>query len=236
MSGRSVWLFPFTMAVVYVGITSLSITETSQSNLSEVLGHVYSTPITATESQLVLAQGLAHFSAASIAPKENSVCICSRLPFVPRTYPNLSLDDRRRLVGAHFEDIEVFGVYFAQNQAKASLFQFLIDGAYKPAELSHLFIGDFNTGLHGIDEKGSTFYCAEHFSALPKAGLADSWRSRNPTEKEFSWYSQAGNGFRIDHVFSSAAADSQIQSVYYDHIPRESGITDHSALVVGIAI
>ena len=184
----------------------------------------------------LLAQGLAHFAAASIAPKANSVCICSRLPFVPRTYPNLALDDRRRLVGAHFEDIEIFGVYFAQKQAKASLFQFLIDGAYKPAELSHLFIGDFNTGLHGMDEEGSTFYCAEHFSALPKAGLADSWRSRNPTEKEFSWYSQAGNGFRIDHVFSSSAADSHIQSVHYDHIPRESGITDHSALVVEIDI
>jgi exodeoxyribonuclease-3 len=94
----------------------------------------------------LLAQGLAHFAAASIAPKANSVCICSRLPFVPRTYPNIPVDDRRRLVGARFKDIEIFGVYFAQNQAKASLFQFLIDGAYKPAELSHLFIGDLTLG------------------------------------------------------------------------------------------
>ena len=87
-----------------------------------------------------------------------------------------------------------------------------------------------------MDEEGSTFDCAKHFPALRKAGLADSWRSRNLTEKEISWYSDAGNGFRIDHVFGSAAADSHIQSVYYDHTPRESGITDHSALVVEIAI
>jgi exonuclease III len=182
----------------------------------------------------LLEQGLIHFSASAIDAKTNSVGIFSRRPFEPRTYPYLAFNDRHRLVSARIDDLEIFGVYFAQNRAKAGLFQFILDGAYKPAAPAHLFIGDFNTGLHGIDEEGSTFYCAEQFAALPAAGLIDSWRSRNTAERDYSWYSQAGNGFRIDHVFSSGTADSRIENAYYDHIPRESGITDHSALVVEI--
>jgi exonuclease III len=62
--------------------------------------------------------------------------------------------------------------------------------------------------------------------------VVDSWRSRNPGTWEYSWYSHHGNGFRIDHVFSNPAADASIQAVAYDHTPRETGVTDHSALVV----
>ena len=64
--------------------------------------------------------GFAHFAAASIAPKENSVCIFSRLPFVPRTYPELTTSDRHRVVSAHFKEMAVFGVYFSQKEAKAT--------------------------------------------------------------------------------------------------------------------
>lgn len=176
--------------------------------------------------------GFAYFAAASIAPKENSVCIFSKHPFVPRTYPALSKDDGHRLLSAHFEKLAIFGVYFPLHQKKLSLFQFLINGDYKPVESAHIFLGDFNTGLYKLDESGSTFYCTEQFAALPESGLIDSWRSRNPEGREFSWYSNAGNGFRLDHVFSSPDANSKIQNVYYDHLPRESRITDHSALLV----
>jgi len=116
--------------------------------------------------------------------------------------------------------------------AKAPLFRFLLDGRYKPANTEVIVMGDFNTGLHRIDENGSSFFCADLFSLLPDAGLFDSWRSRNPEERVFSWYSNVGNGFRIDHVFSNPSADSKIERVYYDHTPRETGITDHSAMVV----
>jgi hypothetical protein len=35
------------------------------------------------------ATGMLHFAGASVAPKENTVCICSRQPFVSRTYAKL---------------------------------------------------------------------------------------------------------------------------------------------------
>jgi exodeoxyribonuclease-3 len=49
--------------------------------------------------------------------------------------------------------------------------------------------------------------------------------------KEFSWYSPAGNGFRIDHVFSTKEFDKNISYVGNDHAPRLEGETDHSALI-----
>lgn len=176
--------------------------------------------------------GFLFFAGASTVAKENSVCIISRQPFVPRTYAELGAEDRHRLISAHFDGVAVYGVYFPQNKAKASLFQFLTAGSHHPTEEAFYIVGDVNTGLHFQDEARASFYCTQEFKALIESGLVDSWRSRNPKTKEFSWYSNHGNGFRIDHVFSSRKADANIQSVYYDHTPREEGITDHSALVV----
>lgn len=176
--------------------------------------------------------GFIHFAGATISQNQNSVCIFCRRPFLPRTYPDLSPQHAHRIVAAHFEKLAIYGVYFPQNQAKAEVFQFLLDGAHLPGAEAHVILGDFNTGLHGLDETGATFFCADQFAALSRAGLVDSWRTRNPAVREFSWYSNAGNGFRIDHVFSSPAADGKVQRVYYDHAPRKSGITDHSAMMV----
>jgi exodeoxyribonuclease III len=93
------------------------------------------------------AMGLPHFAGASAAPRENTVCIFSRQPFLPRTYSELSLDDRRRLISAHFESMTIYGVYFALNDAKASLFEFLTQGRHDPTDAVHFMVGDFNTGL-----------------------------------------------------------------------------------------
>ena len=98
-----------------------------------------------------------------------------------------------------------------------------------------LLLGDFNTGRHFLDERAKTFYCAEYFDRLENLGWVDAWRSRNEGTKEFSWFSNAGNGFRIDHAFVSSDLNKRIQSVTYDHSVREAGLSDHSALVVDVA-
>ncbi len=176
--------------------------------------------------------GFLYFAAASINPKENSVCIFSRQAFVPRTYSSLPVQDRHRLISAHFDSLAIYGVYFPQKKAKASLFQFLSTGKHQPFESAHFITGDFNTGNHFQDEEGRTFHCSENFKQLSESGLIDSWRSRNQNIKEFSWYSSHGNGFRIDHIFSNPEADNVIQDIYYDHATRESKTSDHSALIV----
>ncbi|OQW99596.1 MAG: hypothetical protein BWK73_50205 [Thiothrix lacustris] len=176
--------------------------------------------------------GFHYFGGTSAAPQENSVCIFSKQPFVHRTYPELPTSDRHRLISAHFDCVSIYGVYFPLNKAKASLFEFLRKGGCRPTDGAYFIIGDFNTGLHFQDEHGATFYCTTEFNALLESGLVDSWRNRHPSTKEFSWYSNRGNGFRIDHAFSNSEADGLIEQVYYDHKPREAKITDHSALVI----
>jgi len=179
--------------------------------------------------------GFKYFTSAPCLPKTNSVCIFSRHPFIPKEHPELVHSDRHRLASATFQGFVVHGVYFAQNKAKASLFKFLSESLDRTANLPCQIIGDFNTGLHFTDEESSTFHCTSEFKNLLNSGFIDSWRTRHPSSKEFSWQSNLGNGFRIDHILSNAEADSLISRVYYDHTPRLTGITDHSALIVEIA-
>ena len=147
--------------------------------------------------------GYRHFAAATIKPKENSVAIFAKQPFVASTFPRLGERDSFRLLGARFESLAVFGTYFPQKGAKARLFSAIAEGVHEPVSLPYSIVGDFNTGQHELDEKGATFHCAEDFAALSDCGLVDSWRTRNPDAREYSWYSNSGNGFRIDHVLAA---------------------------------
>ena len=178
--------------------------------------------------------GFEFFSAATTKDRENSVCIFSRVPYVAKTYPELTEKNLHRVISAHFSELAVYGVYFPQQEAKAPVFDFFLTGAHSRQVEPHLIIGDYNTGLHYIDETGATFHCADKLHAMTAVGYIDCWRSRHPDRKEFTWYSNAGNGFRIDHVFANTIADHRILDVRYDHSPRELSYTDHSALVVEV--
>jgi len=176
--------------------------------------------------------GYIYSAAASIQPKLNSVSIFSKKPFIPNTYKNLPEKYTRRVLSAQFENLTLYGVYFPGKLNKSYLYKFFLNSDHLPGNAPYTIIGDFNTGLHYIDEQGSTFYCADEFKALSNINLIDSWRSRNTEAREYSWFSNAGNGFRIDHAFSTPDADKRIKSIYYDHSTRESGITDHSAMLI----
>lgn len=157
------------------------------------------------------------------------------MPFESETFPALGINDQHRVIAAKFASIDIVGVYFSHGDVKRSLFEFFLNGGFQPQNSCVMVIGDFNTWLHRQDEAGATFRCPELFAAIPTVGLIDSWRSRNLQEREFSWYSNVGNGFRIDHVFSNSTADRKIERVYYDHMPREIRATDHSAMIVEYA-
>lgn len=99
-----------------------------------------------------------------------------------------------------------------------------------------LLLGDLNTGYNNIDVEGNgaPFSCADMFDALQtKAGLVDLWRGEHGDKQEWSWRSPI-NGFRVDHAFANEAFQKCFAPIrsYYDHGPRENGLTDHSALIV----
>ena len=168
--------------------------------------------------------GYQHQVAGSSLPKENSVLIVSKEPFKV-------LSASQRIVSVRLKELVLFGVYFPQGDEKYPVYKKL-KTEVKEAGSSVLVLGDFNTGLHYIDEAGKTFACADSFESLKDVGLIDSWRSRNLEVKEFSWFSSQGNGFRIDHAFCSESLDKEISSIEYIHTPREMKFSDHSALAL----
>jgi len=101
----------------------------------------------------------------------------------------------------------------------------------------HLLAGDWNTGAHHADETGKTYVCAEHFLQLSAMGWTDLWRHHNPGRTEWTWYSTLkggvrGNGFRLDHAFATPALTRRSISCRYSHRERESGVSDHSMVLL----
>lgn len=178
--------------------------------------------------------GLCEVASAARVNRQNSVCVAANRSFQQIQLPPLH-GQEHRLMLCDFGDFRLLATYFPQMNEKRGVLEFIRVKGLPVLGSRGFVIGDFNTGLHQQDEAGATFYCTEEFAALLAAGLVDSWRTRNPHLREFSWYSAVGNGFRIDHAMSTPAMDAAISSIFYAHQFREHNMTDHSALVVDIA-
>ncbi len=180
-------------------------------------------------------KGYIYSCSSSLEQNKNSVFIASRFHFITSLFPLELEQDTHRAIFAQFKNINILGVYFAQKELKINLFNFIIDNFIELSNNNGLIIGDFNTGNFYEDEEHATFSCTSEFNKLKSNGLIDSWRSRNKGIKEFSWYSHAGNGFRIDHTFSTKTINERIKKIYYSHKEREQKISDHSAMIVEVA-
>lgn len=175
-----------------------------------------------------------YYISQAITPVEfqnkNSVAVFSKVKLNAESLQGLKGGDTLRILKLSSHHFDIFPVYFANNQEKESLYEFLlahIQNLTKPS----LFIGDFNTGLHYEDETKATFYCEDKFKELSKK-MVDIWRYFQGSLKESTWYSHAGNGFRIDHAFGNQSFVAKVKNCYYDHSPRENKISDHSAIIV----
>ena len=100
-----------------------------------------------------------------------------------------------------------------------------------------VYLGDFNTGHDVWDVEGGPYpYTAsDQMEALLAQGWVDAWRHLHPAGREFSWYSHRQRGFRLDHAFLSPGAAPALRAAAFDHAVRETGATDHSALIVDLA-
>ena len=158
---------------------------------------------------------------------KNAVMIACRMPFEPVAF-SLPQGHSHRLVGARFGSLELWAAYMALGKEKLPLYALL--GSTTPH--STILIGDFNTGLHRLDEQGATFTAAKEFANLQENGWIDVWRRQHgPDAREYSWFSPAGNGFRLDHAFVSDDLIDRVSECRYDHVTR-SKLTDHSALTL----
>jgi exodeoxyribonuclease III len=188
---------------------------------------------------LLLTSGLAtlgyeHLIRPSVADHTNSVLLASRKP-IERIEIEPTEADKPRIVGGRVDGLSIVGVYFAGNLRKRSLFEYLLESNLNGGGQC-ILIGDFNTGQHGLDEAGATFFCTDQFNALLQLGWTDLWRSRHGLQaREYSWYSPKGNGFRIDHAFGCPGIVHRVKSCFYDHATRNA-LTDHSAMIVELGL
>lgn len=177
--------------------------------------------------------GFVHLFSSVNEPKKNGVLVASKAKMSASTAPEL-LEHQHRVVIAEIGRIHLYGCYFPQREAKEALFHFLQKQA--TTNLPIVVTGDINTGLHFKDEQRASFYCAEHFEALLKSGLSDAYRHLHPDKAEFSWYSNVGNGFRIDHFLVSDSMVDQVLGCEYLHEPREQKSSDHSVMALHLSL
>jgi exonuclease III len=177
--------------------------------------------------------GLRHQSGSHADGSVNAVLIASRKPIEERIFAELN-GNAHRCVMARLGELNLFGLYFPQKQRKRPVFEFLVSLEPTYVTGQSLLIGDFNTGKHHIDEEGATFHCSEYMERLEANGWVDAWRHFHFDTREFTWKSAAGNGFRLDHAFVSRPLLARMRHAGYSHSERESGASDHSALILEI--
>ena len=119
---------------------------------------------------------------------------------------------------------------------KAPYFDAAIAAALRHKRRKFLVLGDLNTGNQHADREpaGVRYNCADQFDAFTNDHhLIDLWRHSQGVAREWSWQSHRQNGFRLDHAFANRAFVKQhAPHCVYDHTPRLSGLSDHSAVVV----
>ena len=177
----------------------------------------------------LLSAGYRYQFVSAARPGDNSAAIFSKLPGSSWLYPNADAEYPHNVLAAEYEAFKVFGMYLPHKK-KHKLFDFLIEEAQsaKPA----IMVGDFNSGINGVDQAGSSFWYEEKLLALQKLGYRDAFRVKQGQVKEYSWYSHQGNGYRYDHTYVHESLVPIIKDCYYIHGWREEKLSDHSPMVL----
>lgn len=162
----------------------------------------------------------------------NTLLIASKKKFNHEFYPSLN-EHWHRLIKIEYENISLFGVYFPQKKEKEKVFKAILS-VFEDTKSNIVLGGDLNTGKHYIDERGKSFHCSEYISRIEDQKMIDAWRKINGELKEYSWYSNGGNGFRIDHFFVSN--NLKVRNCYYDHTVRENKFSDHSLMILELNV
>jgi exonuclease III len=157
---------------------------------------------------------------------------------------------RLDLVGVHVPDR-------VEGGRKARFWRHLVSMAPVWGAGACVLVGDLNTARRGIDTSRNDFgvtSCADLMGVFSSHGFKDAWLRAHPGQREATWrlprgilerveggrgwsgaaVGGAASGSRIDAAYVSAALADRIGEVWHDHGPRESGVSDHSLLVLDL--
>lgn len=172
-----------------------------------------------------------HLSHPPIEPGVNTVLIASRTPIVEAKSLAPEGLSVRHLWLVDLGWTRLCAVYMPLNKAKFPYWEALLNADRKAVDL---VIGDFNTGDNALDrsEGADKFTAAHYFSTFSSGPWIDVWRHRYPETRDYSWFSNRQNGFRLDHIFATAEINNRVVGCQYVHEPRLVGHSDHSAIVM----
>lgn len=165
--------------------------------------------------------------------KENSVLIASTEYFKYKLFPELN-NHSQRVIKVYNNNFSVYGCYFPQANEKKHVFDFLLKEIENNPNEKIIITGDINTGKHYLDEHGATFFHTDYLVKIENNNFFDAWRYFHKDKREFSWYSNAGNGFRLDHFFIHHDLQHLLKGCNYIHTYREDKISDHSMMQLEI--
>ena len=168
----------------------------------------------------------------------NYLLLASRHPLEVQP-ANGILESSGRWLHAKLDSLDVIIVH-VPNRSEAK-WQFHAEAAARFGELKDapaVCFGDTNTGQPKLDEENPFFNRreADWFDKIDETGWSDLWRQRNPEGREFTWYSNHGNGFRLDQLFAPRTFADSITNVEYDWGTggRDAKLSDHAAITFGV--
>lgn len=168
-----------------------------------------------------------------VPPPRNSVLVACRGALAACGPLDGRLEQTDRLWCVSWQGLKIVGVYMPNQELKHPYWAALLAHAGSAAA-ADIYCGDFNTGRNDLDreEGGTAFIGAEYMDRIVDAGYIDVWRHLNGAAREYSWYSNPGRrGFRLDHLFARPLWAGRARTCRLDHVPRLSGLSDHSVLV-----
>lgn len=197
--------------------------------------------------------GLTH-QAWTTGYRGNGVMIAADEPFESVANPFGLLDDEypNAVLLARFSALDLFGVYLPGQDRKRPHLRCLIAAAqrYNQRGADALCIGDFNSGRNETDielnarsrRRVDEFSTADLYAELERY-WTEAWLFKHPQTLDYSWVPfrldrsrREGAGWRIDKAFVSQSLLPKVRSAEYDHTFRRERLTDHSAIVVDLAL
>ncbi len=181
----------------------------------------------------LLVSGFRHQFVSGDSGTQNGVLIASKALGSFTSFANQIADFPQAIIRFETARWDLYGMYLPHKK-KHSLFPFLIHQLETRSRPS-ILVGDFNTGINGIDQKGSSFWYSEYLEQLAQKGYTDAFRHCHGDAREYSWFSNNGNGYRYDHSWVSDDVVSNVVSCNFDHAVREEGLSDHALMTLVLA-
>ncbi|MFH1392719.1 MAG: endonuclease/exonuclease/phosphatase family protein [bacterium] len=179
--------------------------------------------------------------------EEYGVMAVSKNKLKPTDFSKLIKYLPSRVVSVESNRLEIIGVYapsrgFDEGERLVKKKRFLeglsnaLDKSGSPTR--RIFCGDLNV----LEPNHIPYYDYfknweyDFYRDLAKHQLIDVFRDLHPDTEEHSWFGRSGAGYRYDHSFVSDDLKSAVKECYYLHEPRETKLSDHSAMVLKLIL